>query len=520
MVGQPRGAPALVSALLALAALSPWPALAADQVCDPDAGYLSGPEYLRAVSLDLRGRPPSLEEYELLGADGEVPDAVLDGWLASPEHAERVVRHHRDLLWNALDDQEYLHPNARLGQTREGVWFRNRGGFTRVLRGAQTGCSDHPAEFDEDGELIVTRVGGVADEGWVWVEPFWDPGSRIKVCALDADDAEIGSDGLSCEGPRRSGSLSCGCGPHLDGCMPPAYHDVLADSFVEDVDRRIRANILEDRPYTDLLEGSRVWVNGPIVHFMRRSAPYAVNGLDRTPYAAELLPDLEWNDRDVWVEVDLGPEQAGFFTSPAFLNRFTTNRGRANQFANNFLCQPYMPPPGGLPPVVEDPPLDLTARDGCKFCHALLEPHAAHWGRWDGAGYLDADLVPAFDAACVACGLNGGRNCPEECAVYKVRTVGDEELPYVGWLPAYTFLEERHHANVEVGPKLLVRQSIASGLLPACVAEKAGSRLLGRELTGGDDVWLDAVTAGLEADWSYRDLVRAVVTSDNYRRVP
>ena len=90
----------------------------------------------------------------------------------------------------------------------------------------------------------------------------------------------------------------------------------------------------------------------------------------------------------------------------------------------------------------------------------------------------------------------------------------------MGWLPAYTFLEERHHANVEVGPKLLVRQSIASGLLPACVAEKAGSRLLGRELTGGDDVWLDAVTAGLEADWSYRDLVRAVVTSDNYRRVP
>ena len=75
MVGQPRGAPALVSALLALAALSPWPALAADQVCDPDAGYLSGPEYLRAVSLDLRGRPPSLEECELLGADGEVSGA-------------------------------------------------------------------------------------------------------------------------------------------------------------------------------------------------------------------------------------------------------------------------------------------------------------------------------------------------------------------------------------------------------------------------------------------------------------
>lgn len=499
-------------------------ALAADATCDPESGYLTGPEYLRAVSLDVRGRPPSLDEYELLDESGEIPDEVLEAWLASPEHAERVVRLHRDLLWNNLERSEYLNRSQRLSRTRSGVWYRTVArGTNRVLRGAETGCQDRPARWDEDGELVLEEVGGVLDEGWVWVNPYWDPETPIKVCAFDARDDLLGTDGLSCEAPGRPGSAACGCGPNLEWCMPRNLNALLEDAFIEDVDRRVRTMVLEDRPYTEILEGSRAWVNGPLAFFLKHTAMTGTAGVDKLPYDAEILPDIGYDQVETWVEVDLGPEQSGVFTSPAFLQRFATNRGRANQFANNFLCQPYLPPPGGLPPVEGEPTLDLTARDGCKFCHALLEPHAAHWGRWTegGSGYLDPVTFPAFSDACEACAEVNPRSCPSECRSYKIRSLGYEEDPYLGWLPAYTFLEERHHHHVEMGPKLLVRHSMATGLLPACVAEKAANNLLGRDLTGADDLWLGDLATTLESSgWSYRELVKAIVTSDNYRRVP
>lgn len=499
------------------------PARSADATCDAESGYLIGPEYLRAVSLDVRGKPPTADEYALLTEDGEIPDEVLDAWLSSPEHADRVVRMHRDLLWNNLQRSEYLGRGQRLSSDRNGLWSRRSGRLDEILRGANTGCRDREATWDEDGELVIETLGGVRDEGWVWVTPFWDPDNPIKVCAYAANDDRIGTDGLPCDTAARPGSPYCGCGPNLEWCMPQQLHSILEDAFIEDVDRRIRTMILEDRPYTEILEGQRGWVNGPLAFFLKHTAKTGVGGMDKIAYDVETLPDLAWDDVDTWVEVDLGTEQSGVFTSPAFLQRFATNRGRANQFANNFLCQPYLPPPGGLPTVVETPTLDLTARDGCKFCHALLEPHASHWGRWteSGTGYLDESRFPAFNEACAACAEAGGRGCPAECQPYKLRSLGVEEDPYLGWLPAYTFLEERHHHHVEKGPKLLVRHSMATGLLPACVAEKASMKLLGRELTGADDLWLGEMAATLEAEkWSYRALIKAIVTSDNYRRLP
>ena len=45
---------------------------------------------------------------------------------------------------------------------------------------------------------------------------------------------------------------------------------------------------------------------------------------------------------------------------------------------------------------------DLQQRSGCAYCHALLEPSAAHWGRWteQGVGYLSAASFPPTREDC------------------------------------------------------------------------------------------------------------------------
>ncbi len=55
--------------------------------------------YLRQLSMDLRGAPPSVDEYNRVEAQGGITDAIVDGMLADPRFLTRVKRWHSDLLW-------------------------------------------------------------------------------------------------------------------------------------------------------------------------------------------------------------------------------------------------------------------------------------------------------------------------------------------------------------------------------------------------------------------------------------
>jgi hypothetical protein len=91
---------------------------------------------------------------------------------------------------------------------------------------------------------------------------------------------------------------------------------------------------------------------------------------------------------------------------------------------------------------------------------------------------------------------------------------------FAGMLKAYTYLAAEHSANVEQGPRLLALRSIADNKLPACMSRHSAEFLMGRPLTDGEQPWLDElVRAFAWGDYSYRGLVRAIVTSDAYRRV-
>lgn len=500
-------------------------------LCVDESPVLDRFRYLRALSFDLRGTLPSSDEVADLAAlpeEDDVPDDVLDAWLDTDAFAEQVVRRHRALLWNNITNQRLINDQQVINR-RGRSWAvqrraqRYRG---RDDRGREVFCADRPVEYGEEGEILTEpNAEGIEQEGWVAVTPFWAPDTTIQVCAFDAQDNEFSADGTPCNSGSGLGKIDCGCGPNLIYCAPDNGGSI-ATAFGQSVEMLVEKWIEEDLPYNELFETRRFFINGRIAHFYRHLARTANLRFDPLPVELESLPPIGWNDPDVWYEVELPMEHAGILTHPSFLLRFQTNRARASRFYDAFLCQPFQPPAGGLPPADDEESLkpDLQERAGCKYCHSLLEPAASHWGRWTeaGGGYLDAGRFPAVNDECVACTADGNPNgCSSFCRTYyNTRALTDDESPYLGMLPAMTFRRDEHMHHVDLGPKLLIRQAVADNRFPRCTAQRTAEWLLGRDMVEGDRKWLDQLgQTFLASGFSYRALVKAVVQSDRYRRI-
>ena len=245
---------AAVFALCCLAGSTPASAAGDEGDCDQDeTAYLQGTSWLRSVSLDLRGVVPTVEEYARLDADGNIPDELLDEWLASEAFANRVVRHHKALLWNNMAGTNFFGNTPRLYRSGD-RWYRLNLAIRR--RGARAPCLDWENEIGEDGRPVEVRdLNGFKDDGWVWRTPYWSD-EPIKVCTFDAMELETSPRGTDCTTSNATVDPDCGCGPNLQWCVGGRTQDLLNEGFTEDVDRRIRSNILQDRPYTEVLTGN------------------------------------------------------------------------------------------------------------------------------------------------------------------------------------------------------------------------------------------------------------------------
>ncbi|MBJ95776.1 MAG: hypothetical protein CMP23_15045 [Rickettsiales bacterium] len=516
--------------LLALGLCLALPALAQpeatqDLLCPEEDLALSLTRYARGLSLDLRGVVPTVEELQEVDQAGEVPEALVEQWLSDPAFVERVLRRHREFLWNNITNVNLWNASFSLSRFdgSAAYWRRQP---ANEYRGEAVPCLDEPAQWDAEGRLVTTQVGDSWLEGWVEVVPYWNPATTLKVCAFDAQEVEVSPLGSKCASLDGAADPGCGCGPNLAWCRQgSASVRPVVQAMGKEIELRIADIIEQDRSYLELFTGRTAYVNGPLVHYWKYQSevPAGVRNLP-VPLAPERLPELAYTDADTWVPVLMDGQHSGVLTSQAYLLRFQTNRARASRFFDAFMCQPFQPPSGGLPPPEEGSAyqLDLQLRDGCKYCHALLEPSAAYWGRWSeaGAGYLEPENYPATREDCVRCATTG-ESCSNDCRRYYLTSalVEDQE-PYLGMLSSYEFRRPDHAGNVEAGPRALVNSVVVDGRLPDCTVRRALEWLLGREVQAAEEPWIDELSlAFVDSGFSYRTLIKTIVSSPVYRSV-
>jgi hypothetical protein len=508
----------------ALAATAP-PQAAADE---PRA--LSDTQQLRQLTLDLFGRVPT--HTELLRAQQEGYSADLAAELIAENGLDAFVRrYHSDELWPAFD------PFSLVSYFAAGLlpagFYELTGDPTRYflyatslyVRGALVPCKDEPATFDETGYPVLEAYpDGTMRDGWVEVEPYWAPGTTVKVCALEARQGALAFNGAPCASFEGMASGECGCGPSLERCLSPESAMVVEASLREQTLQMALAPIREGRSYFDMFTDKVEMVNGPLAHYYRYVVPAAVEPIIfEPPVPLEALPDLPYTANE-WVPVERGPRHSGVLTSTLYLLRFQTARARASRFFSSFLCSPFQAPDTPLPspsdPCTLEP--NLRERCGCQYCHASLEPAAAHWGRFAEAGslYLREELFPEYRPACKVCAEFG--TCDFLCErFYFTQARHEKELPYLGMLKSYVFRDEGELANLDAGPAALVQSSVESGQLPNCTVRKLFERFYGRAMTQEERLeWLPEMVSRFEqSGYDFGDLVLAVVTDPRYGRL-
>lgn len=498
-------------------------------------------QLLRRLSLDLRDRIPSIEEYEALDASESVPEALVDDYLGSDDFRVAMRRYHETMLWPNLGEVRLHGPNAELGYRFGGKAIRLMSDARSKLYRDDAGatCGDfeqthfdpkYPGEFRPDPEWIYEDGLGAKHEGWRLVTPYWNPNIQIKVCAYDAQEtlSVPGANGdIPCNTLEGNNQKACGCGPNLRFCFPtaevaPEVDETLKAAMREQVNRTVDGIVTGERPYTDLLLATKAWENGPIAYWKKWLAPNASLAYAYTvPDPEETPSDTDWFEQETWKEVERGGLHAGVVTLPAYLLRFQTARARAHRFRINFMCEHFVAPAESKPtPGCSESSGDLTERCHCQYCHSMLEPMAAHFGLFAEAGTTQMTDPLAFPKERPSCiGVDSGF-----CGRFYVF---QKDAHNPGWLIPYQYsdLHPEYVENLEEGPAKLAQEIIDDGTFARCAVKKAFWAFVKRDIRAAGEQadeaeLLDELAKGFEASgYSFPWLVRAVVSAPQYRRV-
>lgn len=402
-------------------------------------------------------------------------------------------------------------------------------------------------------------------DGWVWAEHYWSRGVKVRTCAYEAQQREVGliqeEDGSYTDcaelrsGAQRGflvGDPSCGCGPLSQYCAPSqrAYstsdetrvENRLRTAIEQEPLQIIRDIVDRDEDYLTMLTTRRSFVNGPLALAWRIQwqALTGEGGFRVTPPSESnaVWDGVEYQSEE-WVPYERDERHSGILTTLEFLLRFPTARSRVSQFRRVFACSnefDYAPAPD---PADTNP--DIGERTGCASCHSRLEEDGMWFARYpDRSGiYLTESEWPIVHEACRECALGDERREPDDrrsqlhlcnednggsAELYELcneryaswGSFGVREEPYAGHLWPTIYRDPALYGRIEEGPRGMVESELAEGnALQMCAAESAWERLVRRPATQSEIARLSAQFE--DAGRGYRALVRAVVTSEAYR---
>ncbi len=367
-------------------------------------------------------------------------------------------------------------------------------------------------------------------------------------------------------------SDECGCGPGLERCMPGAGYgfenpalvfqsvDPLgADQPVDSAEQPASswqrlwwgeeaAHFLAylfsaDRPLTEMLTGRYGFVNGPLSQFYKSAArgtccdaPAVALGLlepepllDPKSLPAGLLPQAAQDWRPV---ADRGPHAAGLLTMPVFLTKYGSRRSRAHVLYQAFLCRDFTASNQGLKPSTEP---NLMVREGCRDCHATLEPMSAYFARIQESDwtYLPAQSVPLRYGGCRVNDAGVPANAPPYdgglgvgcTALYDPAFSDGDAGTLRGAYPDLAVAGQfdpatgEPLAHADQGPLGLAKEIIESGEFDACVSQQVAEAFLRRPLTSDDDALKAALASAFSsAGRKPKAMVKALLLSDAYLR--
>ena len=554
----------VITTLVASAVL----AQTADAKCEL-ARPVDGQRLLRRLSLDLKNVTPTYQEQVDQRASSEVSTAKLDEYLASADFTQTMRKYHEGLLWPNLDAsdvdplQNKLFPiDLDPGAGTDIVYFSVlRALFLRSVTQQFPPCRNAPLEFNADGSikmypLVVNNQTVAMQEGWVMVEPYWAPGTQVKVCGLDAQAGATGrmcqpsvvaqspymaqtcgqfsgyatavglqltNAPVSCDTSFGFLSAECGCGPNLRLCSTAETAATLRQSLIDQQMRVVEDVVSKNLPYTDVLLRKTVPMNGPIAHYLTYQSRLSFDVFGEADPSNPVPAGLTYLQKDTWVDVERAGRHSGILTTPGYLLKYQSNRGRAHRYYNAFECSSFIPA-GPLPSPQEacSKNDDLTKRCGCSACHVALEPMAGHWGRFAEYGLTPLSEFRYPKTAGSVCTNFQSLDQLFRCfRFYNVQPTPQEE-PYRNLLRPYVFRTPEEVAKLEAGPAALAQASIDSGKFASCTVRKMWGYYMRREPTPDEEA---TVVPKLAADfkasnYKLKDLIKAVVTQPAYRRMP
>jgi hypothetical protein len=144
--------------------------------------------------------------------------------------------------------------------------------------------------------------------------------------------------------------------------------------------------VMEDYPYNKILSSGLTAIDGAIAHFYRQTNHFDLAKLNLSPEILSMINDIQLTDtRYRLVNAGSSYEQAGVISTFGWLRRYEKNRTRANQLYERLLCRKFT---AELPKVFPQDPGNLRETEGCKGCHATLDPLSDFFNSWGEGGEL------------------------------------------------------------------------------------------------------------------------------------
>jgi hypothetical protein len=339
------------------------------------------PSALRRSKFLLNGSMPLDAEFKTDAQNQDTYRNAVRSYLDSDRFYDAALRYHErvlgvglpedymeELLRDDIDGKQEKFATITCGRFAEGKGRFICGWSSLIAQRKGTGCaqaSERPVSVFWYPKIVA------------WVCP-----SVVNACGQDLSKCFVRS---SEENEARNSEL--GTTENFDSRF------AVMRSLSRQAAGLATAVAVENYPYTKILEPGLTAVDGAIAHFYSQKHHFRINELDLDPEILSILSQVALPDtRYKLLKTSRSNSNTGGILSTfGWLRRYDKNRTRGNELYKRLLCRDFT---SDLPRVFPQDPGNLRETEGCKGCHATLDPLADFFKAW-GEG---ADLYSGRQA--------------------------------------------------------------------------------------------------------------------------